>query len=543
MFHPENKLRTSWDFFVLAVTVLGAIVIPLSVIFDFSSSTAASALLWVIPIVFIADILVRFNTGFHRLGKIVTRPSNVALRYLKSWFALDLLAALPLGLIVRAFVPEPGTLLVLLSLNPLLKLIHSGSALYRIGGTRVNPAILRLVLLVFWILLVAHLVSCAWIMISGNPENLQSAPLYIRAFYWTITTLTTIGYGDIVPTEPAQTVFVIFIELLGAAMYGMIIGNIANLIANIDIAKSQYRDKLDKINAFLNYRNIPHDLQQKINDYYNYLWESRRGYDESAVIEDLPFALKTTVSLQINREIIEKVPLFQTAGEDLIREIVLNLTPVVFTPGDLIVTAGEVGFQMYFISQGSVDVLSADEQTVYATLTAGQFFGEISLLLSMPRTATIRAREYCDLYRLDKDTFDRVIQRYPDFAERINELAEKRQAENEAIQRSKESESKEKEIPEQIEEIQAEYTADAVSLRWNWVRDLRYYEVMRKNQDTGKWFYVEKKLLEPNITDPHPETDRPTIYRIRAIKTSGPGAWSDPVEVEPEPGDKQEPQE
>ena len=543
MFHPENKLRTAWDFFVLGITVLGAIGFPLSVIFDSSSSSAAAALLWIIPLVFTADILVQFNTGYYRLGRTVTRRSSIALRYLKSWFALDLLAALPLGLIIGALVPDPGTALLLVSLNPLLKLIHSGATLYRIGGTRVNPAILRLVLLVFWILLVAHMVSCGWILISGNPEKLQPVPLYIRSFYWTITTLTTIGYGDITPTGPEQTVFVIFIELLGAAMYGMIIGNIANLIANIDVAKTQYREKLDKINAFLNYRNIPHDLQRKINNYYSYLWESRRGYDESAVIEDLPVALKTTVSLQINREIIEKVPLFQTAGEDLIREIVLNLTPVVFTPGDTIVTAGEVGFQMFFISQGSVDVLSADERTVYATLTAGQFFGEIALLLSMPRTATIRAREYCDLYRLDKENFDRVIQRYPDFAERIHELAEKRQAENEAMQRSKESGSKEKEIPEQIEEIQAEYAGEAVSLRWNWVRDLRYYEVVRKNPHTGKWVYIGKKLLEPNITDPHPETDRPTVYRIRAIKTSGSGDWSDPVEIEPPPPGEEETQE
>ena len=248
------------------------------------------------------------------------------------------------------------------------------------------------------------------------------------------------------------------------------------------------------------------------------------------------------MALQINREIIEKVPLFQTAGEDLIREIVLNLTPVVFTPGDTIVTAGEVGFQMYFISQGSVDVLSADEQTVYATLTAGQFFGEIALLLSMPRTATIRAREYCDLYRLDKENFDRVIQRYPDFAERINELAEKRKAEIEAIQKTKESELKESDIPEEIGEIQIEYTGGAVSLRWDWVRDLRHYEVMRKNPDTGKWMYIERNALEPSITDPEPETDRPTVYRIRAIKTSGPGAWSNPVAIEPAP-EEEEPQE
>jgi predicted CopG family antitoxin len=141
----------------------------------------------------------------------------------------------------------------------------------------------------------------------------------------------------------------------------------------------------------------------------------------------------------------------------------------------------------------------------------------------MPRTATIRAREYCDLYRLDKENFDRVIQRYPDFAERINELAEKRKAEIEAIQQTGESE-----IPEEIEEIQAELSGGAVTLRWNWVRDLRHYEVARRDPP-GRWVYVEKNALEPSLTDPLPRTDRPTAYRIRAIKTSGAGKWSEVV--------------
>ncbi len=112
---------------------------------------------------------------------------------------------------------------------------------------------------------------------------------------------------------------------------------------------------------------------------------------------------------------------------------------MVFTPGDTIFKAGEVGFDMYFISRGSVDVMSADEQTIYATLREGQFFGEIALLLSTPRNATIKAREYCDLYRLDKETFDRVLKRYPEFAETIYEMADKRRAEIDVVAVDEES--------------------------------------------------------------------------------------------------------
>ena len=60
------------------------------------------------------------------------------------------------------------------------------------------------------------------------------------------------------------------------------------------------------------------------------------------------------------------------------------------------------------------------------TLTDGQFFGELALLFSQPRTTSVRAVDYCDLYTLDKDTFDHVLTRYPEFAGHIKEVADER---------------------------------------------------------------------------------------------------------------------
>ncbi len=431
MIHPEGPAKAGWDVFVLVVTVLGALIMPVSSVFLFGSRLIVAAA-WLFPLVFAGDIAVRFNTALKAPGRLVADRGEVSRRYLGGWFWMDLLAALPLALLLPLVASPAGVAFRLLRLNALLKLPGSARTLRRIGGTRINPAILRLFLLVFWILMAAHLVSCGWILISGNPETLAPPARYVRAFYWTVTTLTTIGYGDITPQGTLQTLFVVLVELLGAGMYGLVIGNIANLIANIDVAKTQYKEKLDKINTFMKYRSLPQGLQKKINDYYGYLWETRRGYDESSVLRDLPVPLKVQVSLYLSKEIIEKVPIFSSASDDLIRDIIINLTPVVFTPGDHIVRGGEVGFDMYFISRGAVDVMSADETITYATLTAGQFFGEMALLLSTPRTATVKAKEYCDLYRLDKETFDRVITRYPEFAATIQELADRRRAQLEA---------------------------------------------------------------------------------------------------------------
>ena len=144
------------------------------------------------------------------------------------------------------------------------------------NNKKLNASFIRMALLIFWILIAAHLISCGWIFMTGGLGDANRLNRYIIAFYWTVTTLTTIGYGDVTPdqTNNAQILFIIIVELIGAGMYGFIIGNIANIIANIDIAKSQYQEKMEKVSTFMKYKHIPSDLKDKINDYYDYLWKA-----------------------------------------------------------------------------------------------------------------------------------------------------------------------------------------------------------------------------------------------------------------------------
>lgn len=292
----------------------------------------------------------------------------------------------------------------------------------------VDPVITKIASLVFWVLLVAHWIACGWMALGGTVSEMDFVDNYIRAYYWCITTIATVGYGDITPKTNAQIIYTMHVMILGAGLYGYIIGNVANILAKRDVAKMHHAEKMERINAFLKYRAIPNKLQQKIRSYYSYLWESRLGYDESAVLSELPANLKEEVSLYLNREIIEKVAIFKGASEEMIRDLVVQLKPQVFTPGDFIFKAGEIGKNMYFICRGKVEVTSRDGKTVYATLADGSFFGEAALLLSQPRNASVRAVDYCDMYTLDKESFERVLDFYPEFASHVRELAEERMA-------------------------------------------------------------------------------------------------------------------
>ena len=127
----------------------------------------------------------------------------------------------------------------------------------------------------------------------------------------------------------------------------------------------------------------------------------------------------------LNRETLQKVPLFETADSVLLASLIMALKPVVFQPDDLVIRQGEIGREMYLISRGKVDVTDGSGNAL-ATLGEGDFFGEASLLTSTPRNATVRAKSYCDFFALDKSDFKRVLRDHPQFLESIMEIARTR---------------------------------------------------------------------------------------------------------------------
>src|SRR5262249_28922575 len=129
----------------------------------------------------------------------------------------------------------------------------------------------------------------------------------------------------------------------------------------------------------------------------------------------------------INREVLVNVPLFQGASPTCLHSLAMMLKPIVFPAGEHIIRKGEMGSEMYFICRGQVEVLDGAGKRV-AVLGEGDFFGELALLLSQPRNASIRALTMCDLFVLDKADFNHVLKDYPEFAGSLREVVKKRYA-------------------------------------------------------------------------------------------------------------------
>jgi voltage-gated potassium channel len=182
------------------------------------------------------------------------------------------------------------------------------------------------------------------------------------------------------------------------------------------------------IGEFMRIKQLPLDMQDRVRDYYAYLWESRKNVSDAEVLGTLPSALSIDVLVYLNKDILEKVEFFQGVKEIFIREVVGMLTTEAFTPGDYIIREGEFGTCMYFLTNGSAEVLVGDNKV--ATLPTGSPFGEMALVSGDKRNASIRALTYCDVYVLQKTSFDILRSRYEDFDQRAVEITEKRAAAN-----------------------------------------------------------------------------------------------------------------
>ncbi len=125
------------------------------------------------------------------------------------------------------------------------------------------------------------------------------------------------------------------------------------------------------------------------------------------------------------RAALERVPMFEGSGETMLQAFAMMLKPVVFNAGDEIITYGSEGSEFFIIQSGSVEIITRKGELI-STLEDGQVFGELSLLISKTRRATVRAKTYCALYIMEKSDFCKVLIDRPEFASRLMKTARER---------------------------------------------------------------------------------------------------------------------
>ncbi len=272
--------------------------------------------------------------------------------------------AVPLAL---AFGAEPRTawLLAVLWLLKLLPGVPGLRQLRRVLMLESRP--LLSVLVIFLLVLFLGSVAIYYLEHDVQPATFGNVP---SALWWAVVTLTTTGYGDVVPITPLGRMVAALVMISGLGVFGLWTGILAT-----GFAAETRRDNFLRT------------------------WES-----------------------------VSQVPFFATLGPAAIADVTHMLRTMDLPPRTTIIRKGQQGDCMYFIASGEVEV---DLPGKKVRLGEGTFFGEMALLGNTLRSANITTTRLSRLLVLDLVDFRLLMARHPDLAATIDAEAKRRALENE----------------------------------------------------------------------------------------------------------------
>jgi len=198
----------------------------------------------------------------------------------------------------------------------------------------------------------------------AQPEMFASIP---HAMWWGIVTIATVGYGDMAPVTLWGKLTAGVVLLVGIALFAVPAGILANGFA-VELKKREFI---------------------------------------------------------VTWRLIAKLPIFADLDAAVIASIARLLQPRSMPKDSVIVRKGEPGHAMYFILSGLTEVHVEPQKVV---LGPGTYFGEIALLMDVPRKATVVAATDCELLELGAIDFQRVCAEYPQLKERVEREAAARLA-------------------------------------------------------------------------------------------------------------------
>lgn len=418
--YRRNTVRTSeilWNFLVACCMLILAYRIPIDLVIPTPQSTFWQTVIAVIGIILIADPVIKYR-------KHKARGDEHYERYRRFHFVIDLLVILPLVLDEHS----------LLRLLVLLKIVTvHGFVLQWMQQMYRRNALVRFGQLAYILAITVHLVACGWMALQGPAE--QSTSGYLQSVYWAVSTLCTVGYGDITPKTQSQMMYATGVMICGYVLFAWLIGNIAALLNRVDPIHHEHAMTMERVTSFLRFHKVPQPLQVRIIDYLSYMWDRKVGSDEPALLKLLPWGMRSEVAMYLRRDLLDRVHFLKDASDALLREISDVGRAIVVAPGEYIFHVDDSPRYMYFISTGMVEAIDREGATL-GTLSSGDFFGEMALLEKRNRKVSIRALEYCDLFVLDARTFDRVIESYPEFRTVIQNVARERAASTSEFVRS-----------------------------------------------------------------------------------------------------------
>lgn len=386
---PTSMYMKYFDVASSFALVFTALVTPAEV--AFLPGTNSGPLFWCnrgVDLVFIADMVQTFCLPYYDQldgNRLVREHRKIVTHYLLGWFPLDFISLFPFGLLgqlARSSSLEAlqGIRVIrLLRLMKLTRLARLGRIATLFERWEMEIAVpyakVALCKYLLTVLLTIHWCSCAWGLAAetqlaesddddtGGDErtpawtwlaaleaaktNELSHPAmrfdtpsskYLASLYFSLYTITSVGYGDIAPQTLVEYVTCMCMILSGALVWAWTIGSFCAVLSSMDQDGMVQRQTLDDLNFFMEENRLSADLRARLRRYTFMCKTLRRTEQQKLLLAGMSPTLNHEVVEAIYRGWFSQVWYLSQPGisDDFIRELAFILVAHVFAPLEVV---------------------------------------------------------------------------------------------------------------------------------------------------------------------------------------------------------------
>lgn len=430
---PYDRRYRLWQTFLVILVVYSAWASPFELAFR---KVATGPLLYVDLIVdgfFALDIILTFFVAY--LDKstylLVDDHTKIAIRYVTTiYFPLDVASTMPFQVVYRIFTGKmrDGDIFGFLNLLRLWRLRRVSELFTRLEkDTRFSYFWTRYCKLIGVTLFAVHSAGCFYYWLAThhkNPDNTwigsevqdfkhKSVWLgYTYSMYWSIVTLTTVGYGDLHAVNTGEKIFNMVYMLFNIGLTAYLIGNMTNLVVHSAVRTFAMRDAINEILRYASKNRLPEGLKEQMLAHMQLKFKTAELQQEE-VLEDLPKAIRSGIAQHLFRSTVENAYLFKGVSEDLIVQLVSEMKAEYFPPKVEIILQNEIPTDFYIVVSGAVDVLAYKngmEQQPLTKLGSSEMVGEIGVIFNIPQPFTVRTKRLSQVIRISHHHFKQLVQ-------------------------------------------------------------------------------------------------------------------------------------
>ncbi|KAJ0985655.1 hypothetical protein J5N97_004011 [Dioscorea zingiberensis] len=427
---PYDRRYRAWETFLILLVIYSAWVSPFEFGFVERPKGGLAIADNVVNGFFAIDIILTFFVAYldRATYLLVDKPKQIAWKYTTSWFVLDVASTIP-SEAARRMLPQKLRSYGFFNMLRLWRLRRVSSLFARLEKDRnFNYFWVRCAKLICVTLFAVHCAGCFYYLLAARYHNPSmtwigaSTPdfpkkslwiRYITSMYWSITTLTTVGYGDLHAQNTREMVFVTFYMLFNLGLTAYLIGNMTNLVVHGTSRTRKFRDTIQAASAFAKRNQLPDRLQDQMLSHLCLKFRTdSEGLQQQETLDALPKAIRSSISHYLFYSLVLKAYLFRGVSGDLLFQLVSEMKAEYFAPREDVILQNEAPTDFYIVVTGSVDIIdykNGTEKIAWEAKT-GDLVGEIGVLCYRPQLFTVRTKKLCQLLRLNRTTFLSIIQ-------------------------------------------------------------------------------------------------------------------------------------